>query len=178
MAIKTLSEEAAAVLAAAERAPLFSTDHAVIGGGSALDRRAIEAILPHRDPFLFVDEVVDLDKKTGTIRARYELSRAREVFRGHFPALPVFPGVLQIEAIAQAGIVLRALLAGEGAGSLDSVALTHVLAARFMRPVTPDKAPQLELAARVLEDGLFFTVVGQCLLGGEICSAAAVSGLV
>jgi 3-hydroxyacyl-[acyl-carrier-protein] dehydratase len=172
MAIRALSEEAAALLATAERAPLFSTDHAPSG---AIERRAIEAILPHRDPFLFVDEVVDLDKKSGTIRARYELSRAREVFRGHFPALPVFPGVLQIEAMAQAGIVLRALLAG--AGSLESVALTHVLAARFMRPVTPDKAPQLELAARVLEDGLFFTVVGQCLLGGEICSAAAVSGL-
>src|SRR5262249_10837202 len=109
----------------------------------------------------------------GLIAARYDLGRARDVLAGHFPAYPVWPGVLQVEAVGQAGIVLNLRRAGEAAP--PNVALTHVLGARFMRPVLP--GGDVEILARVLEDGLFFTIVGQCLRDGAICSVAAVSGL-
>jgi 3-hydroxyacyl-[acyl-carrier-protein] dehydratase len=54
------------------------------------------------------------------------------------------------------------------------VSLTHILGARLGRPVRPPA--DVEIVARVMEDGLFRIVVGQCLVAGEICSVAALSG--
>ena len=68
-----------------------------------MNREEIESVIPHRDPFLLLDEVVDLDGDT--IHARKALTGAEDFFRGHFPGHPVMPGVLIIEALAQAGAV-------------------------------------------------------------------------
>lgn len=168
---RPIPDEVAAVLKRAEKEPLLPL--AAEAGTPLLDREAVMALLPHRDPFLLVDRVTALDPDEGLIAARYDLARAEGVLAGHFPGQPVWPGVLQIEAIGQAGIVCHLRRSGEGAP--PSVALTHVLAARFLRPVRP--GGDVVVLARVLEDGLFFTIVGQCLRDGEICSVAAVSGL-
>ncbi len=136
-----------------------------------LNRQAIEAILPHRDPFLFVDQVVGLDLERGIIAARYALSGARAVFAGHFPRNPIWPGVLQVEAIGQTGIIL--CLNRANISKPSRVILTQVLGARFMRPVTPNG--EVELIAHVFEEGLFFTIVGQCLYNEQICSVAAIT---
>lgn len=65
----------------------------------------ILSILPHRPPFLFVDEVVDvIDNER--IEAVWRFSGGEHFFRGHFPQKPILPGVLQIEALAQAGLIL------------------------------------------------------------------------
>jgi beta-hydroxyacyl-ACP dehydratase FabZ len=75
-----------------------------------LDIRAIERILPHRYPFLLVDRVDEIgDDK---IVARKLVSRNEPHFNGHFPGHPVMPGVLIIEALAQAGALLAAQLVG------------------------------------------------------------------
>ncbi len=75
-----------------------------------LSREAIEEILPHRPPFLLVDEVLELEPGKRVL-ARREIRADDWWFPGHFPARPVMPGVLTIEAIAQAGAV--AVLADE-----------------------------------------------------------------
>ena len=74
------------------------------GRCAMLDRTQIEAILPHRDPFLFLDRVIELVPGEYVV-AEKDLLPTLDVFRGHFPGHPVFPGVLQLEAIAQAGAV-------------------------------------------------------------------------
>jgi 3-hydroxyacyl-[acyl-carrier-protein] dehydratase len=144
-------------------------------GRGALDRAAVERLLPHREPFLLVDRITRVDHAAGLIVCRYDLARAGAVLEGHFPGRPVWPGVLQVEAVGQAGLCLVRLGGGPAGEAGRPVVLTHVLAARFLRPVTP--GGDLEIVARVLPDGLFTVLVGQCLQHGAVCSAAALGGI-
>ena len=69
-----------------------------------MNQEQIKAIIPHREPFLLVDEVLELDPGKRIVAMKYV--RAEEYyFEGHFPQEKVMPGVLQIEALAQAGAV-------------------------------------------------------------------------
>jgi len=68
------------------------------------DGAALVALLPHRPPFLFVD-AVDGCEPGVSVRARYHVTGAEPFLAGHFPGNPIFPGVLQLEALAQAGAV-------------------------------------------------------------------------
>ena len=136
-----------------------------------LDSAAVKAILPHRDPFLFIDWVTVLKVEEGLIAARYDLSRSQQIFAGHFPHEPVWPGVLQVEAIAQAGILCSLVQKEEP--SPAKVTMTQIIGARFVRPVYPGGS--VDILARVFEDGLLFTIAGQCLYQGNICSGAVIT---
>jgi len=61
----------------------------------------IEKLLPHRDPFLFVDEIVEAD--SGKITAKRKFPQSEYFFKGHFPEYPVVPGVILVETMAQSG---------------------------------------------------------------------------
>lgn len=93
-------------------------------------------LLPHRDPFLFVDELIAADE-TGAL-ARYTFTLDKNTFfQGHFPEYPVVPGVVLVEAMAQAAgaaVVARKLL-GEGTPLFF---LAHIDAVKFRRQVRPD----------------------------------------
>ena len=143
-------------------------------GPTILDREAIERLLPHRDPCLLLDRVVWLDYQESLIVARYDLARGAPVFAGHFPGRPVWPGMLQLEAITQAGL-LFGLHRGPAPREQTAAVVTEVLAARFLRPVGPEG--DLEIAVRVLEDGLFHLLVGQCVSQDVIRSVAVLRGL-
>jgi 3-hydroxyacyl-[acyl-carrier-protein] dehydratase len=99
----------------------------------ALDIKQIISILPHRYPFLLVDRVLELDLEKGYVLAQKNVTINEAFFQGHFPDVPIMPGVLILEALAQAGGILVHLK-----GSGDKIAiLLSVNQAKFRLPVRP-----------------------------------------
>ena len=96
----------------------------------------IEDILPQKPPFLFIDKVLEFSKEDKTITCAKNITAGEEFLTGHFPAKPVMPGVLIIESMAQASIMLYAGLKPETAKKKPIYYLGKV-EAKFLNPVTP-----------------------------------------
>lgn len=102
-----------------------------------LDINEISKILPHKYPFLLVDRVTDL-KAGEEIEAYKNISISDQVFQGHFPGHPIYPGVLIIEGMAQAGGVLAfKSVADESEFANKVVYFMSIDGAKFRNPVTP-----------------------------------------
>ena len=100
------------------------------------DKPGIE-LLPHRDPFLFVDTLIAADE-TGALGEYTFTAEKNDFFKGHFPDFPVVPGVVLVEAMAQvsgAAIVARNILGGKDKEA--TFLLASVDEVRFRRPVRP-----------------------------------------
>lgn len=109
-----------------------------------MDIRQIMEILPHRYPMLLVDRITDLEPMV-MVRGYKNVTFNEPVFTGHFPNYPVFPGVYQIEAMAQMGgaVVLR-----RGEFSRKIPYLVGINNAKFRRPVIP--GDRLDMEVRML----------------------------
>ena len=106
-----------------------------------LNKADIEGILPHREPFLMIDRVTELKPGTSAV-AEKDIVATDDVFRGHFPGHPVFPGVLILEALAQTGAV-AVLSQPEAQGKIILFARADDV--RFKRPVVPGETLRLEM---------------------------------
>jgi 3-hydroxyacyl-[acyl-carrier-protein] dehydratase len=103
--------------------------------GTELDILRIQEMIPHRYPMLMIDRVVDVVPDVGAIGVK-NVSINEPFFQGHFPADPIMPGVLIIEAMAQtAAVLVVTTLGSKSEGSL--VYFMSVDSARFRRPVVP-----------------------------------------
>ena len=109
-----------------------------------LDSVAIQEILPHRYPFLLVDKIIELEPRVRIVGIK-QVTVNEPFFAGHFPGVPVMPGVLQIEALAQVGAIL-ALREFEDRESKIPF-FSGIDNARFRRPVVPGDTLTLEVTA-------------------------------
>lgn len=98
-----------------------------------LDKEGVMALLPHRDPMLFIDRVSHADATTLT--AQTFVDPEWPLFQGHFPNLPIMPGVLLIEAAAQAGSLILSLKGAVAKGAF--IGFSGVESAKFRRAVNP-----------------------------------------
>lgn len=106
---------------------------------TVLGVKEILEILPHRYPFLLVDKVLDIDLEEPSITAQKNVSMNEEFFQGHFPNAPIMPGVLILEALAQAGGILV-----HKKGMQDKIAVfLSINNAKFRNPVHPGDVLEL-----------------------------------
>ena len=107
-----------------------------------LDILAIQALLPHRYPFLLVDRILELEHAKRIVGIK-NVTANEQFFQGHFPGQPIMPGVLLLEVMAQVGGVLARKTA-EGKGR-PTVFLTGIEKAKFRRPVVPGDQLRVEV---------------------------------
>lgn len=140
-----------------------------------LDSMAIQAILPHRYPFLLVDKIIELEPRVRIVGIK-QVTVNEQFFQGHFPGAPVMPGVLQIEALAQVGAIL-ALREFEDRDNKIPY-FTGLENCRFRRPVVPGDTLRLEVTAlrigsKVQKMKGVASVDGQVAAEAEIISVIA-----
>jgi 3-hydroxyacyl-[acyl-carrier-protein] dehydratase len=130
-----------------------------------LDVEAIQRLLPHRPPFLLVDRVISLDPGKSLVAVK-SVTMNEPFFAGHFPGHPVMPGVLVLEALAQAAALLACLsLTPEELGNKVTY-LMGIDGARFRRPVVP--GDRLELQVEVVKHkGSVWKQAGRALVDGQ-----------
>ncbi len=111
-----------------------------------INRSEIEKLLPHRDPMLLIDELVDI-KKLKSATAIVNVKKDSFYVQGHFPGDPVMPGVFIVEAFGQAAAALTAHGIDKSAYENKLVFLMSVEKARFRNPVIPDCKLLLKIEA-------------------------------
>ena len=129
-------------------------------------------ILPHRYPFILVDRIVECNDRDWIVGIK-NVTANEPCFQGHFPGLPIFPGVLQLEAMAQtSGILLNKLAGHDGRVAY----YLGVDKGKFRRMVVPGDQLRMEIKVLRLRMGMA-RVAGRALVDGELaCEAEMLFG--
>jgi 3-hydroxyacyl-[acyl-carrier-protein] dehydratase len=139
-----------------------------------LDTTAIQELLPHRPPFLFVDRIIELIPRERIVGIK-QVTINEPFFQGHYPGAPVMPGVLIIEALAQVGavLVLRELEDRHRRIPLFS----GISNAKFRRPVVPGDTLVLEVTALRVGSRVQ-KMRGEAKVGGQLVAEAEIMSVI
>ncbi|WP_281400225.1 3-hydroxyacyl-ACP dehydratase FabZ [Sphingomonas sabuli] len=140
-----------------------------------LDIRRVMAALPHRYPLLLVDRVESLDPDTGIVAIK-AVTMNEQFFQGHFPGRPIMPGVLIVEALAQAAGVLAVESLGL-AGSGKLVYFMAIEGAKFRQPVEPGVLLRLEVEF-VQKRSSVCKFAGRALVDGKLAAEANFTAMI
>ena len=138
---------------------------------SGFDIHEILKILPHRYPFLLIDRVIHITR-TKRIVAIKNVSVNEPFFVGHFPGTPIMPGVLVVEAMAQAGGVLLLIEFPDREHKL--LLFTGIERAKFRRPVTPGDQLRIEVDVLVWR-GNAGRMLGKAYIGDKVACEAIIT---
>ncbi|MGH9818493.1 MAG: 3-hydroxyacyl-ACP dehydratase FabZ [Candidatus Acidiferrales bacterium] len=133
-----------------------------------LDSNAIQKILPHRYPFLLVDAIIEMERQKRIVGIK-NVTINEHFFQGHFPGRPVMPGVLIVEAMAQAGGVL--LLQEVPDRERKLLYFVAIDGARFRRPVVPGDQVRLEVTVLSYRNS-FCKLEGKATVNGDLAAEA------
>ena len=130
-----------------------------------LNREEIMKLLPHRDPMLLIDELINI-KKLSTATAIVNVKKQSFFVQGHFPGQPVMPGVLIVEAFGQAAAALTAHGIDKSEYDNKLVFLMNIEKARFRNPIIPDCRLELNIEA-IRSHGKVWKYKGEAFVNGK-----------
>ena len=130
-----------------------------------LNKKQIEDLLPHREPMLLVDELINI-KKLKSATAIVNVRKESFFVQGHFPNEPVMPGVLIVEAFGQAAAALTAAGIDKSTYENKLVFLMTIEKARFRNPVVPDCKLELNIEA-IRSHGRVWKYKGEAIVQGK-----------
>jgi 3-hydroxyacyl-[acyl-carrier-protein] dehydratase len=137
-----------------------------------IERSEIEAMIPHRAPFLWIDRVEELEPGVRCVAVKF-VDPADPIFAGHFPTKPILPGVFLIEAVAQtAGVMLGS--AGPQASGGGVSLLAAVNRFKFLKTVTPGQNLRVE-TKKLTQVGKMVCIGGTVWVDGEIVASGELS---
>lgn len=141
-----------------------------------IDINDIISMIPHRYPILLVDRVVELEKDQHIVGLK-NVTFNEPHFQGHFPAKPIMPGVLIIEAMAQASAVLVVETVGRETAEGKLVYFMTIENTKFRKPVVPGDALYLHVT-KTRNRGNVWKFDGQAKVDGEVVAEASFSAMV
>ncbi len=138
-----------------------------------MDILEIQALIPHRYPFLLIDRIIEIEPLKRIVAIK-NVTMNEPFFQGHFPGVPVMPGVLIIEAMAQAGAVLLFKEVPDREDKLMYFAAIEE--ARFRKPVTPGDQLRLEIEVIKYRSG-YGKLSGKAYVDGIVVCEAIVTSV-
>jgi len=143
-----------------------------------LDVVEIQKILPHRYPFLLVDKVTDMEIEKSVV-AYKNVSISESVFQGHFPGHPIYPGVMILEGMAQAGGILALKSSGLSDEELQSkvIYFMSIDKAKFRSPVKPGDRLEYRIEILKLRKNLI-VLDGKAYVDDKLVSEAELKAMV
>jgi len=144
-----------------------------------IDIDEIKQIIPHRYPFLLIDRVYELEEGK-YIKAYKNITIAEEVFQGHFPSFPIYPGVMIIEGLAQAGAIMAFLSMEDYSVEKAKNTLVYFMSidkAKFRIPVRPGDRLEYYVQA-VKRKRNIWVVQGSALVDGKVVAEAELKAMI
>jgi 3-hydroxyacyl-[acyl-carrier-protein] dehydratase len=140
------------------------------------DINQIENMLPHRYPFLLVDRITDV-KEGEFVEGYLNVSITNQVFQGHFPGHPIYPGVLIIEGMAQTGAILPFTVMNKEELDNKVVYFMSIDKAKFRKPVLPGDRLVYKVSI-IKHKGRIWHLKGEAFVDGELVSEAELKAMI